>query len=412
LCKLAAERGRPEYKPLPYQQRLCSNQSNEEQQSMSTVAIAQVEHPNDIKEFIELPWKIYQNYPNWVPPLKKYMRRLLDEQSHPYWEFASRKLFLARRNGQTVGRIAAIVDTRFNRYQKTGAGIWGFFECENDPEAAQALFSAAGDWAASQGMTYLLGPFCPSTNYEIGMLIEGFEHLATFMMPFNPPYYVELAETCHLMKEKDLLSFIVDRSWEYPQWMLNIAEKLNNDARFSVRTPSRSTDRVEDVVALIRKIYDECWADNWGFVPATEGEVQELAKELERFADEDLIFFIYFNEEPIGAALMVPDVNPLLKRLNGKIGILGPLKYLLFKKEIRGVRGLLLGIKREYQDMGVPFFLLYHALDRTKNKQQYQYLELGWNLEDNHDINQLEMDGGAKLFKKYRIYRKNLMDRW
>ncbi|MGB9618524.1 MAG: acyl-CoA N-acyltransferase, partial [Desulfomonilaceae bacterium] len=306
----------------------------------------------------------------------------------------------------------AIVDTRFNRYQKTGAGIWGFFECENDPKAAQALFSAAGEWAASQGMTYLLGPFCPSTNYEIGMLIEGFEHLATFMMPFNPPYYVELAESCNLVKEKDLLSFIVDRSWEYPQWMLHIAEKLNTDSRFSVRTPSRASDRVEEVVALIRKIYDECWADNWGFVPATDGEVQELAKELERFADEDLIFFIYFNEEPIGAALMVPDVNPLLKRFNGKIGILGPLKYLLFKKEIRGVRGLLLGIKRQYQDMGVPFFLLYHALDRTKNKQQYQYLELGWNLEDNHDINQLEMDGGAKLFKKYRIYRKNLTDRW
>lgn len=379
---------------------------------MNKVDIVEVQDSTEMKDFIELPWKIYRNYPNWVPPLKKYVRRLLDTESHPYWKFASRKLFLARHRGETVGRIAAIVDRNFNRYQKTGAGIWGFFECEDNPEAAQALFSAAGDWVASQGMTYLLGPFCPSTNYEIGMLIEGFEHFATFMMPFNPPYYVDLAEKCQMVKEKDLLSFIVDRSWEYPEWMLNIAEKVNKDNRFSVRTPSRETDRVEDVVGLIRKIYDECWGDNWGFVPATDEEVHELARNLERFADEDLIFFIYFNEEPIGAALMVPDINPLLKRLNGKIGLLGILKYLMFRKEIRGVRGLLLGIKREYQDMGIPFFLLHHALHKTKSKEQYQYLELGWNLEDNHDINQLEMDGGAKLFKKYRIYRKILDDRW
>jgi hypothetical protein len=379
---------------------------------MNRVEIVPVEQSWDMDEFINLPWQIYRDYPNWVPPLKKFVRRLLDPEQHPYWQFATRKLFVARRGAETMGRIAAIVDKNFNTYQKTGSGIWGFFECKNDDDAATALFSAAADWASNQGMTNLLGPFCPSTNYEIGMLIEGFEHRATFMMPYNPPYYVDLAEKSGLVKEKDLLSFIVDRNWKYPEWMERAAERLNQDSRFSVRTPSRKTDRTQDVVALIRKIYDECWGQNWGFVPATEEEVGELAINLERFADEDLIFFIYFNEEPIGAALMVPDINPLLKRLNGKFGILGPLKYLLFKKEIHGVRGLLLGIKTKYQDMGVPFFLLHHAIKATQNKSQYNYLELGWNLEDNHDINQLEIDGGAKLFKKYRIFRKNLTDRW
>jgi hypothetical protein len=166
------------------------------------------------------------------------------------------------------------------------------------------------------------------------------------------------------------------------------------------------------VVALIRKIYDECWSDNWGFVPTTDGEVSELAWNLEKFADEDLIFFVYFNEEPIGAALMVPDINPILKRLNGKLGLIGMLKYLIYKKEVNGVRGLLLGIKKKFQEMGVPFLLLYHALGVAYGKDQYKYLELGWNLEDNHAINQLEEEGGAKLFKKYRIFRKTCQDRW
>lgn len=379
---------------------------------MSRLEIVPVQSPADLRAFIDLPWKIYREHPNWVPPLKKVVRRMLDPLEHPYWKFSERILLLARRNSETVGRIAGIVDNNYNRYQKTGMGIWGFFECENDLDAAQGLFSSVEDWVSGKGMTYLCGPFNPSTNYEIGMLTEGFEHLATFMMPYNPPYYVELAEKCGLRKEKDLFSYIVDRNWQSPEWMERIAERLKKDGRFTIRTHSRKTSSVEEVVALIRKIYDECWSDNWGFVPTTDGEVSELAWNLEKFADEDLIFFVYFNEEPIGAALMVPDINPILKRLNGKLGLIGMLKYLIYKKEVNGVRGLLLGIKKKFQEMGVPFLLLYHALGVAYGKDQYKYLELGWNLEDNHAINQLEEEGGAKLFKKYRIFRKTCQDRW
>lgn len=379
---------------------------------MSNVEIIEANSLANLNEFINLPWEIYSSHPNWVPPLKKVVRRMLDPQAHPYWQFSERVLLLAKRDGETVGRIAGIVDRNYNAYHGTGMGAWGFFECENDADAARELFSGVAEWARTKGMTYLLGPFNPSTNYEIGMLIEGFEHRATFMMPYNPPYYIELVEKCGLRKEKDLLSFLVDRGWKSPEWMERIAERLKKDGRFTIRNPSRKTNTVEEVVTLIRQIYDECWADNWGFVPTTDGEVSELAKNLDRFADEDLIFFVYFEDEPIGAALMVPDINPLLKRLNGKIGLVGLLKYLIYRKEIVGVRGLLLGIKKKYQEVGVPFLLLYHALDVAYAKEQYQYLELGWNLEDNQAINQLEIDGGAKLFKKYRIFRKTLADRW
>ncbi|MEI8182942.1 MAG: acyl-CoA N-acyltransferase [Desulfomonile sp.] len=379
---------------------------------MAGLEIVPVERSADFDAFIDLPWDIYADHPNWVPPLKKVVRRMLDTFEHPYWQFSERVLFLAHRDWKFVGRIAAIVDKNYNQYHKTGMGIWGFFECENDLEAAKGLFASAEEWVRGRGMTYLCGPFNPSTNYEIGMLIDGFEHQATFMMPYNPPYYLELAQASGLRKEKDLFSYLVDRSWQSPEWMEKIADRLKNDGRFSVRNANRKTDNVEAIVTRIRQIYDECWAGNWGFVPTTDAEVSELAMNLERFADEDLIFFVYCDEEPIGAALMVPNINPLLKRLNGKIGILGMFKYLLYRREINGVRGLLLGIKKKYQEIGVPFLLLYHALEVAYGKDQYQYLELGWNLEDNHAINQLEADGGAKLFKKYRIFKKTVADRW
>ncbi|MFC1835123.1 acyl-CoA N-acyltransferase [Thermodesulfobacteriota bacterium] len=377
---------------------------------MSGVEIVSVEQDAQMDDFIDLPWKIYRDYPNWIPPLKKEVRDLLDSDRHPYWKFSERCLFLARKGSETVGRIAGIVDTRLNEHHKTAMGIWGFFECVNDTEVAAELVAAAEDWVRSKGMTYLIGPLNPSTNYEIGMLTEGFEHRATFMMPFNPPYYPQLMESIGLRKEKDLFSFVVDRSWRMPEWMTHIADRVEEEGRFTIRKADRQDLAAE--LRRIRQIYDECWAQNWGFVPMTEEEYAVTTKDLDKIADEDLIFFVLDGEEPIACGVIVPDINPLLKRFNGKFGLLGVIKYLLFKKEIDGLRGLIFGVKPGYREMGVPFYLLDYVRKVLISKRQYRYFELGWNLEDNTDMNQLCEQGGAKLFKKYRIYGKSFMDRW
>ncbi len=377
---------------------------------MSHLEIVPVERPSDLDAFIDLPWRIYKDHPNWVPPLKKVVRRLLDVTQHPYWEFSRRTLFLARRGSETVGRVAAIVDDNYNRYHGTGMGSWGFFECINDKEVAQGLFSAAEEWVADQGMTYLSGPFNPSTNYEIGLLVEGFEHRATFMMPYNPPYYLDLVEACGFRKEKDLLSFLVDESCKPPEWMAGLAKRFKFEGKYTIRRADLGQAEAE--IALVRHIYEEAWSQNWGFVPMSDGEVAEMAKELKMIADPDLIYFVCVGEEPVAVGLLVPDINPLLKRFNGKIGITGLFKYLFYRKEIDGVRGLLFGVKKEYREKGIAFVAMDYTYKLMVSKPEYKYFEMGWNLEDNYAINQLDEEYGAKLFKRYRILRKNFAHSW
>ena len=173
---------------------------------MAGLEIITVQTRSDTTYFINLPWKIYENYPLWVPPIKSLVRRLLDPVKHPFWKFSERVLFLARRGSETVGRTAGIVDGNYNQHHNTKMGAWGFFECRQDTEAAAALFKAVEDWVREKGMTFLRGPLNPSMNYECGLLIEGFEQAPTIMMSYNPPYYADLIEANGFKKEKDLIA--------------------------------------------------------------------------------------------------------------------------------------------------------------------------------------------------------------
>lgn len=361
---------------------------------------------SDMAAFINLPWKIYKDYPLWVPPLKKEIRKLLDTSRHPFWQFSERQLFLARRGSEVVGRIAAIVNRSFNLFHSTRSSAWGFFECVDDKEVSQALFDTAESWVRERKMTVFRGPLNPSTNYEVGVLVQGFDSRPSFMMPYNPPYYPDLVEASGFHKEKDLLSFIGYRdTYRPPDWMLRLLERIVREGRISIRP--FDTKRIDEEMALTRKLYHECWAGNWGFVPMTEAEFAEVSANLLRIGDTELLFFVYWDDDPAAVALIVPDINPLLKHLNGKIGLLGLLKILLYKKKVNGLRGLLFGVKEKYRERGIPFVALDHALKKM-NQSQYQYIELGWNLEENEDINQLEAHFNASPSKRYRIYCKEL----
>jgi len=372
---------------------------------MSQVGITTVSTKSDLDEFINLPWKIYSRESNWVPPLKKDVRRLLDTQQHPYWKFSERTLFLARRGSEAVGRIAAIVDSNYNEYHKEKMGAFGFFECQDDPEAAAGLFAAAEDWVRGKGMDYLMGPLNPSTNYEIGTLIEGYEYPPTIMMPWNHPYYLPLVEECGLTKEKDLLALNIVHEDRLGQRVERLAGRIKSKGKVWTRNGSRKN--VEAEIALMSEIYRSAWADNWGFVPMTKDEEHEMAKNLLPILKEELTFFLYYGDEPAGVVMVLPDVNPLLKRLNGKIGLTGIFKYLFYKREIRGLRGAIFGVKKRYQKLGLPLVAFDHLRQVLQGNSNYDYLEFGWNLEDNDAINKFEKAAGAHVYKRYRIFRKS-----
>jgi hypothetical protein len=373
---------------------------------MPGIEIVAVEGGSDVKDFIDLPWRIYAKHPNWVPPLRKEVRRLLDPRSHPFWEFSERILFLARRGSATVGRIAGVIDQHYNQCHNQKMGIWGFFECADDPEAAMALFSSVEKWITQKGMTFLRGPLSPSMNYESGLLIEGYEYPPVVGMPYNPPYYLGLVESCGYTKEKDLLAFLIDGAYRLPDWMERLAERTARKKGIQIRHVDPK--QMDAEFALIREIYNDSWSGNWGFVPLTENEMRDIQKSVKHFADPGLVFFMYYDNEPAAVCVIFPDINPLLKRLNGRIGLQGLLKAIIYRKEIKGLRLLMFGIKEKYRQLGLPMLAFHHIYRIGREQKNYQNLEMGWTLEDNESINTLIEEAGAKRYKKYRIFRKSL----
>jgi hypothetical protein len=373
---------------------------------MSQIEILQVTRESELDEFIDLPWKIYANETNWVPPLKKAVRKLLDPAYHPFWKFSERVLFLARRGSQTVGRIAGILDNNFNSFHNENMGAWGFFECENNPSTAGALFDAVERWSRDKGLSFLRGPFNPSTNYEVGLLVEGFQYPPSIMMPYNPPYYVQLVESYGFSKEKDLLAVVLERSQKKSDRLARLARRIRRNKKVEIRKVDKRN--LDSEIALLREIYNAAWSRNWGFVPMTDEEMLEMGKEMIRIADTDLILFVYYEGEPVGVTVALPDIGPLLKRLNGKIGLLGIFKVLFYKHEIRGVRVLAMGFKKTHQGLGLPILVCDHLV-KVWERKSFDYVELGWNLEDNYDIIKIELEFGARVYKRYRIFRKDLV---
>ncbi len=374
---------------------------------MAGIEIIVVEGGAKLKDFIDLPWKIYAEYPRWVPPIRKEVRRMLDPRKHPFWEFSERILFLARRGSKTVGRIAGIIDRRNNEFHNEKMGSWGFFECADDAEAAAALFSSVETWVRQKGMTFLRGPLSPSMNYETGLLIEGFDYPPAVSMTYNPLYYLRLIESCGFTKEKDLLAFLlVGSDYQLPDWMDRLAERTAQ--KKGVRIRPADPKNLDAEFALIREIYNDSWAGNWGFVPLTENEMKDIQKSVKPFAEPGLAFFIYYEDEPAAVCVIFPDINPLLKRLNGRIGLLGLFKALIYRREINGLRLVMFGIREKYRQLGLPMLAFRHIYKIARENKNYQQLEMGWTLEDNESINALIGEAGARIYKKYRIFRKSL----
>jgi hypothetical protein len=271
---------------------------------------------------------------------------------------------------------------------------------------AIALFAAAQDWLQRQGLTFMRGPMNPSIFYEAGLLIQGFDSPPTLMMTYNPPYYPELVKYCGFRKEKDLYAYYLTRDYQMPPWALPLAERLAAKTEVSVR--SMNPKQFDAEVALATDIFNECWANNWGFTPLTFDEMRDTFKDILPMLDTDLTFFLYYKDEAVGVCVLIPDVNPLLRHFNGKLGLSALIKKHLYWSEITGLRGLILGVKEQYRQMGLPLVTLHYLMQRLLNKPQYHYLEMGWNLEDNYAINRLYEEGGLVPHKRFRLYRKEI----
>lgn len=370
---------------------------------MPTIKVA--ETPADIKRFVAAA-SINRANPLWVPPIRKSEEELLTPGKHPFWETATRKLFIALRDGEPVGRVAAIVDEKYNAYAGEKCGGFGFFECENDSETANALLDAAKDWLVGEKMTFMRGPLNPSANYSCGTLVGGFELPPALMMPWNPPYYPELIEGWGARKEEDLFAYVIEREKAtIPAWIRDEIGRIADE--FTCR-PSGKKTLAEDIRVML-KIYRESWANNRGFSPLSPGEEERHVKELKEILDPDFFVLFFRGDEPAGGMVALPDINPLLKRLDGKIGLTAPWHYWRARKKIReGYRIMLFGIQPEYRLRGLPLLLFDYMLKAAAKRPEFRWLEGSWVLEENVAVDDLIEDFGGVLAKRYRIYRREL----
>ncbi len=368
------------------------------------VEIKRVESDDDLTTFILFPWQLYKDNPQWVPPLIKDVKFKLNRSKHPFFEHASVELFLAFRRMELVGRIAAIVDDRYNEFHHEQTGFFGMFECRNDVGVANSLFTEAEKWCKNKRMNRIRGPVNLSMNDECGFLLEGYDSPPVIMMPYNPAYYLELCERFGFVKAKDLYAYlksdvgVVDR-------IAKLVERVKSKENVVVRPINMKNLHAE--VAIIKEIYNDAWELNWGFVPMTAKEMDLMAKELKPICEPELVLFAEVNGKPVGVSITLPDMNQVLKKLNGRLGLIGILKFLYYKKKITGLRSVVFGIKKEYRRTGISI-VMYYETEIRGAKLGYRSCEMSWNLEDNDLINRFDEAVGGKLYKRYRIYEKTI----
>jgi len=311
------------------------------------IEIKEVINPGMLKKFIKLPWEIYKNDPNWVPPLISEIKKKLDTRIHPFFKHSNVSLFLAYRDDRVVGRVDSIVDYNHNNSHKEKTGFFGMFECCEDYNCARALLEAVQRRLIFNGMKLIRGPVNLSMNDECGFLVEGFDSPPVFMRTYNPDYYLDFMEKFGLIKAKDLYAYLNEGIIKTPERLDQIAELSHQHQNVHIR-PLTIKRFIEDV-DKIKHIYNSTLEKNWGFVPITAAEINFLATDLKRITIPELILFAEINERPVGISVTVPNYNEALIHINGRLDPISIIKLLYNRKKIRGLRSLTMGVLKEYR---------------------------------------------------------------
>ena len=378
---------------------------------MASLSIRPIQSKADRKAFVDFAWEVYRDDPAWIPPLKDEVHGLLNPKKNPWFEHARAQLWLAERGGRIVGRISAQVDDLVLEHMGQGTGQWGMFEAL-DAEAAAALIQTAEDWLREQRMTRSLGPFSLSIWDEPGLEIEGFEEPPTVMMGHHRPDYEKWVEAAGYGKSKDLLTYEVDiTNWSDPTISRLIAMGEKN-GRIRIRMVDKS--RFDEEARVILGLLNDAWADNWGFVPLTESEIAYAGKKLKPIIYKELVRIAEYDGEPVAFMITIPDMNALIKDLNGELFPFNWAKLLwrLRKPRTERARVPLMGVARKFHGSRLASQLAFMLIEFTRRDAVGTYGiktgEFGWILEDNKGMLSIAELPGARINHRFRIYEKAL----
>ncbi|NOQ23367.1 MAG: N-acetyltransferase [Candidatus Aegiribacteria sp.] len=371
-------------------------------------SIEKVDGRGQLREFIDLPFRLYRNDPYWVPPVKYFQKELFNRQKHPFHKHGDVTVFLARdAKGRAAGRIVSIVNHAHNDYHDEKTGFFGFLEGEKDKELFRLLLLAAEEKLRAAGMEKVRGPMNFSTNEECGLLVKGFDSSPLVMMTYNPLWYADMLEGTGYEKLKDLYAYYLDSDVIDYSRMSRVANLVMKRTDAVIR--NISVKHIHREVPIIMDIYNECWEDNWGFVPMTKQEIDMMAHELKMIMIPQLAPLVEINGEPVAFAISLPDANQAFKRAGGSlIKAVLALKVPPFRTRINQVRVMLLGVRKEFRGRGLEALLIDRVI-KSSIEMGMGRGELSWVLEDNMSMRKiLENDLHADPYRIYRIYQKNI----
>ena len=373
--------------------------------------ITEVKTKKEIRQFLDVPRKIYTNDPYWVCPLDDDTEAIFDQKKNVFFQNGEAvRWILSDDTGKLVGRVAAFINrNKAFKYQQPTGGM-GFFECINDRNAAFLLFDTARNWLADRGMEAMDGPINFGENdVNWGLLVDGFIHPG-LGMNYNPPYYQELFESYgfkfyfeQISNHLDLKKKFPDRFWKIANWVMKKPE-----FRFEHFRYEKAAAYIHD----LKDVYDTAWAFHESFTPMNEDVLLKTLQKTKPFLDEEMIWFVYHNDTPAAFLIMFPDVNQILKPLNGKLHFWNKLKflYLLKKKVITRARIVIMGVKPVFQRNGLESGIFWHLNEMFKHKPQYNELELSWVGDFNPKMRALHESVGAVFGKRHITYRKLFSD--
>ena len=375
------------------------------------LAIRRVESAADRRRFVNFAWEVYRDDPAWVPPLKDEVHGLLNPKKNPWFGHARAVLWLAERGGRTVGRISAQVDDLVQQHMGAATGQWGMFEAL-DAEAAAALIATAEDWLRSQGMSRALGPFSLSIWDEPGLEIEGHAEPPTVMMAHHRPEYRRWIEAAGYAKAKDLVTYEVDIAHWWDERIGRLIAMGEKNPRIRIRRVSKA--RFDQEAEVIMGLLNDAWSSNWGFVPLTEAEIAYAGKKLKPVIYEELVQIAEYDGEPVAFMVTLPDINELIRDLDGRLFPFGWAKLLwrLRKPRTRRARVPLMGVAKKLHTTRLASQLAFMLIEFTRREAVGTYGiqvgEFGWILEDNKGMLSIAELPGAKINHRYRVYEKSL----
>jgi GNAT superfamily N-acetyltransferase len=380
------------------------------------LSIRPISSKADRKKFVDLPFRLYRDDPNWVPPLKSEALGLITPEKNGWFSHAEAQLFLAERGSQVVGRISAHIDTLALTMPAEqgfgpGCGQFGLFDAE-DANTAQALINAAEGWLRNKGMTRVLGPISMSIWEEPGLLIQGYDHAPTIMMGHAKPEYRGWIEAAGYTPVKTLYTYDLDITQDFPPIVKRIIQSGEKNPRIRIREVDKS--KFDEEAAIILAILNDAWSDNWGFVPLTPPEIADVGVKLKPIVFNDLIRIAELDGRPVAFMITLPDLNEAIKPLNGSLLPFGWARLLLWlrKPQVRTMRVPLMGVLKELQSSRMASQLAFMMIEYIRQAALKEYGatrgEIGWVLDDNQGMNAIATTINSKVNKTYEIYQKTL----